>query len=842
MPEIERNNNSENLNFTVLLPSDFDSFYENLRDRSDYSKIISKTFFQDSLFRYETTSLVFSEQHFTSILTLSEEATAGQNNGFYSPERIESIKKKLDPRIVDRVEYASESQNYSRLDNLMSNKEVLRRLKITNGQYKFNLSIDFGTIDFEREVIKLRNGILIPRDPPVRSNRLSDREYQNQLTLHQNEIRQSEENLLKHLSDLKSKKNQQIIVDFSYNTTAGYESFKLVCKNYALVYQNIISALYNESKNIYPARPINFQFPVVEEKIEQLNVEGKRVEEGEKNGPEIPLTKVAINLPDMSAFYEFVRNNQGRIEKTNGKQERMVLSNTEIKDAIFENEITDLFIDKTGFNLQTTLNLAKERILRNLGYYDENEQKLLTNLIREKFGLASGNKVEEGICRFCKSYQSYDSRDYIDFSFGSFNTENNKLKLVSEWKRDHRSPEQENLSDREFQERSQDHLDRLREYTEKVSNLENKLVTITTKFYFKPKSQQDFSFFFKTYSEIQRVVMESIYEVEGFQSHDIEINYAIPKLEGEDIITTDPKPKEDVSIKTADELKEIQMVKKRKWSEWDGFDSIGGQEGAVTEAKKLVYAIKNPEVYKRRGVKQPKGILLYGPPGTGKTMLAKAVAKESEAEFFSVSISDIGSKWHGESERMMQEVFDNANSATRNGNRAIIYFDEIDSIAPNRDSAYEVSRKILSVILQNMDGIRSNKNVTIIAATNRPEDVDPAIKRSGRFDKLIEMGPPDKNGRASIFKKHIENIAKASTEPEIMFNKNLDFEQMGNSTDGMNGADIANLINQTLEEKLIKELEGTQWTPTTTQEILDMIPKLGRITKEQRHLGFILHK
>lgn len=266
----------------------------------------------------------------------------------------------------------------------------------------------------------------------------------------------------------------------------------------------------------------------------------------------------------------------------------------------------------------------------------------------------------------------------------------------------------------------------------------------------------------------------------------------------------------------------------------EGFESIAGQDNAVTEAKKLVQAIKNPEIYQKRGVRIPKGILLYGPPGTGKTLLAKAIAKESGAIFIDVSVADIGSKWHGESEKMMQDIFNKAKSKRK----TILFFDEFDSLVPPRSDSYEVTRKIIAVFNQNMDGIRSDTNITVIAATNRPEGIDLAAKRSGRFDKLIEMGLPNETGRILIFQKHIEKAKTNSTETESLFSNNLDWEQIGRETNGMSGADIANIVNRTLEEKLTKELEGELWTPVNTGDILDTVYQMSIERTEKTEIKF----
>jgi transitional endoplasmic reticulum ATPase len=237
--------------------------------------------------------------------------------------------------------------------------------------------------------------------------------------------------------------------------------------------------------------------------------------------------------------------------------------------------------------------------------------------------------------------------------------------------------------------------------------------------------------------------------------------------------------------------------------------------------------MKNPEVFKKRGVKIPKGIMFYGPPGNGKTMLVEAIAKESGSEFIEISSADINKKWHGQSEQMMQKVFDEATGISRGGKKVIVFFDDFDALALSRDESYPVERKVMAVILRNMDGLDTNPNVMVLAATNRIEDIDQAIKRSGRFDNLIEVGLPDEKGRIEIFKVHMAMAKTISTEPESQFSTTLDFNQIARETNGFSGADLANLINRVLKFKLTGELEGKGWTPVTTNDVLDMAYKIG---------------
>ncbi|MCC6013087.1 MAG: CDC48 family AAA ATPase [Candidatus Verstraetearchaeota archaeon] len=227
---------------------------------------------------------------------------------------------------------------------------------------------------------------------------------------------------------------------------------------------------------------------------------------------------------------------------------------------------------------------------------------------------------------------------------------------------------------------------------------------------------------------------------------------------------------------TPTELREVYVeIPTVRW------DDIGGLEEVKQELKECVeWPLKYPEKFKRLGIKPPKGILLYGPPGCGKTLLAKAVATESEANFIAIKGPEIFSKWVGESERAIREVFRRARQAAP----CVIFFDEIDSIAPIRwasggDSM--VTERVISQLLTEMDGIVDLENVVVIGATNRPDMIDPALLRPGRFDRLIYVPEPDTATRLQIFKIHTRNMPLA---------KDVDLEKLANMTKGYAGSDI----------------------------------------------------
>jgi transitional endoplasmic reticulum ATPase len=189
------------------------------------------------------------------------------------------------------------------------------------------------------------------------------------------------------------------------------------------------------------------------------------------------------------------------------------------------------------------------------------------------------------------------------------------------------------------------------------------------------------------------------------------------------------------------------------------YDQIGGMSEVIQKVREMVeLPMRHPELFNRLGIKPPKGLLLYGPPGTGKTLLAKAVASETNAHFISLSGPEIMSKFYGQSEENLRNVFKEAQEKAP----AIIFIDEIDSIAPKReDTQGEVERRVVAQMLALMDGMESRGDVVIIAATNRPNSIDPALRRPGRFDREIEVGVPNLAGRNEIFQIHTRGMPLA---------------------------------------------------------------------------------
>jgi transitional endoplasmic reticulum ATPase len=211
------------------------------------------------------------------------------------------------------------------------------------------------------------------------------------------------------------------------------------------------------------------------------------------------------------------------------------------------------------------------------------------------------------------------------------------------------------------------------------------------------------------------------------------------------------------------------------------WSDVGGLDEIKTELREAIeYPIKYRDIYNYTNVQAPKGILIYGPPGTGKTLIAKAVASESEVNFISVKGPELLSKWVGESERGVREIFRKARQAAP----CIIFFDEVDSIVPprGRDLGTNVTERMVSQILTELDGLETLKDVVVIAATNRPDMVDPALTRPGRIDRILYVPSPDLDARKEILKIHTRD------KP---LSEEVNFDRLAEEMENYNGADIA---------------------------------------------------
>jgi len=227
------------------------------------------------------------------------------------------------------------------------------------------------------------------------------------------------------------------------------------------------------------------------------------------------------------------------------------------------------------------------------------------------------------------------------------------------------------------------------------------------------------------------------------------------------------------------------------------YEDIGGLDDAKEKIREMIeLPIKHPELFEQMGITPHKGILLYGPPGTGKTLLAKAVATESSANFISVKGPEVLSKWVGESEKAIREIFKKARQAAP----CIVFFDEVDSIAPHRGEHYDsgVTERMVNQLLSEMDGLVSLKNVVVIAATNRPDMLDLALLRPGRFDRNVYIPLPDKRAREEILKVHTRKMPVA---------EDVHFPVLAEKTEGYTGADIEAICREAALNALREDMK-----------------------------------
>jgi transitional endoplasmic reticulum ATPase len=225
------------------------------------------------------------------------------------------------------------------------------------------------------------------------------------------------------------------------------------------------------------------------------------------------------------------------------------------------------------------------------------------------------------------------------------------------------------------------------------------------------------------------------------------------------------------------------------------YEDIGGMKDVIPKVREMIeLPLRHPELFKRLGIEPPKGVLLYGPPGTGKTLLAKAVANETEAYFVAINGPEIMSKFYGESEQKLREVFEDAKKHAP----AIIFIDELDAIAPKREEVTgEVEHRVVAQLLTLMDGLEARGDVIVIGATNRAGALDPALRRPGRFDREIEITLPDKQGRMEILQIHTRNMP---------LERDVDLKRLADMTHGYTGADLAALAREAAMKALRRYL------------------------------------
>ncbi|MEM2843198.1 MAG: CDC48 family AAA ATPase [Candidatus Bathyarchaeia archaeon] len=300
--------------------------------------------------------------------------------------------------------------------------------------------------------------------------------------------------------------------------------------------------------------------------------------------------------------------------------------------------------------------------------------------------------------------------------------------------------------------------------------------------------------------EASRVVLAPVEPVviSGAEEYLSKVLESLPLVEGDrirlsffgtpiDFIVTEIKPRAEavivtqntaieVSEKTAEAVRKIPKIT---------YEDIGGLGDQIQRIREMVeLPLRHPELFEKLGIEPPKGVLLYGPPGTGKTLIAKAVANETDAHFIDISGPEVMSKFYGESEARLREIFQEAEEKAP----SIVFIDELDAIAPKREEVTgEVERRVVAQLLALMDGLKSRGQVVVIGATNRPNAIDPALRRPGRFDREIEIGVPDSKGRLEILQIHTRGMPLA---------KDVDLKKLAEVTHGFVGADLAALCKE----------------------------------------------
>ncbi|MDD3800184.1 MAG: CDC48 family AAA ATPase [Novosphingobium sp.] len=326
----------------------------------------------------------------------------------------------------------------------------------------------------------------------------------------------------------------------------------------------------------------------------------------------------------------------------------------------------------------------------------------------------------------------------------------------------------------------------------------------------------------------------------------------MPKLDLE-AQTVPPEVLEELCVERDDFVAALKRVQPSAMREvmvelpnvgWSDIGGLGEAQDKLKEGVEL--PLRNPQAFRRLGIRPAKGFLLYGPPGTGKTLLAKAVAKEAEANFISIKSSDLLSKWYGESEQQISRLFARARQVAP----CVVFIDEIDSLVPARgsgDAEPQVTARVVNTILAEMDGLEDLQSVVVIGATNRPTLVDPALLRPGRFDELVYVGTPDEAGRQHILKIHTRDMPLAG---------DVDLAAVAKQTERFTGADLEDVVRRAglvalrrggenadsvLAEDFVKALEDSRATVTAAMEAEygKMKGELKKRAAEVRPIGFI---
>ena len=287
-------------------------------------------------------------------------------------------------------------------------------------------------------------------------------------------------------------------------------------------------------------------------------------------------------------------------------------------------------------------------------------------------------------------------------------------------------------------------------------------------------------------------------------------------------VVVDTLPKKEILVVTEETEVEfnphaVEMKEDEAITIGINYEDVGGLEEEIKKVREMVeLPLKHPEIFEKLGIEPPKGVLLHGPPGTGKTLLAKAVASETNSHFIIINGPEIISKFYGESEQNLRKKFEEAEQNAP----SIIFFDEIDAIASKREETKgDVEKRVVAQLLGLMDGMKSRGKVIVIAATNMPNLLDSALRRPGRFDREIEIGVPDKNGRLDILKIHTRNMP---------LSKNVELKDIAKITHGFVGADLNSLAKEAamiVLRRILPDLkvEGVEEDQPIPKEILEKI-------------------
>jgi len=306
------------------------------------------------------------------------------------------------------------------------------------------------------------------------------------------------------------------------------------------------------------------------------------------------------------------------------------------------------------------------------------------------------------------------------------------------------------------------------------------------------------------------------------------------KLEEEKEIPQDVLEQLRVSQKDFDEALKVvrpsamrEVLVETPNTKWD---DIGGVEDVKRDLKEAVeWPLKFPDSFTRMGINPPKGVLLYGPPGTGKTLLAKAVANESEANFIQIKGPSLLSMWVGKSEEGVRKIFERA----RQVSPCVIFFDEIDSLAGKRGggmgSGAKVTENVLNQLLAEMDGIEDLTNVIVIGATNRPDILDPALMRPGRFDRIVYVPVPEKEGREKILEIHTKKMKENG-----VLDKSVDLSKLAEETEGYTGADIESLVREAAMLALRADINSEKITKKHFDKAMEkVLPSVSKNDQER---------